>query len=103
MARYEDPKLTVSLDDESKELLRALVKAVDKLAPQELTDVSFGDAILPKSERTLKRLIEPNPPVMMDGRVIKGIQYGGRRYDLIESTAGDYLLHDDEHEGEELE
>lgn len=99
MANYEDPKITVTLDDESKELLRALVRAVDRIAPDEVKDVSFGD--------NSKRLVEFPPEAISRlsaiQRPIKRIQYGGRTYNLIEGSNGDYLLHDDEHEGEDTE
>lgn len=86
MAKYEEPKITVSLDDETKYLIRALVRAVDRIAPPEAADVSFADAP--------KRLVEKH---------VGQVEYGGRKYQLIMEGEGDYLLHDDGHEGDELE
>lgn len=78
-------RMVVALDDESRELIRQLVKAVDRIADAQApdTDKSFGDGprrLREFQERALRQLRSELP--------------GGE---------GDYLLHDDGKEGADLE
>ena len=73
-------KVTVVFDAADRALIKRIADALDRAHPNQ--DISFGldvdnTAITPK---LLKRLIEPFP-----------------------NGEGDHVLHDDEHEGEDVE
>lgn len=50
MAKFEQSKMTVSLDSESKRVLRNLTRAIDRLARGNRSEISTG---------SVKRLSEP--------------------------------------------
>lgn len=108
--------ITISLDDESKDLIRQLVEAVKALHEPVNIDTTFGDPP--------KRLVEPSPfqhyrpmsdvlveivePVIgKDNPSLQAMKAVGDRYIEQHGTPvvkdDDYLLPTEHHEGEDTE